>query len=138
VSMLGSGTQVTFAEVVGYPWHPASTSPCVRAHGYQRNITSSLGNRRLALSRSVTHVPPSLAVPLAAVVRRPRHITSATEGGEPFAHGITDPQTAVPVELHALDLGHREQGIRHESVIGEHRVVVAPRHATILAGGSKS
>jgi len=138
VSVVTSGTQVTFAEVVGYPWHPASTSPCVRAHRYQRHITSSFGNSKLALSRSVTHVPPLLAVPPAAVSCRPCHITSATESGQPLSYSIGDPQTAVPGEFHALDLSHREQGVRHESVIGEHRVVVAPRHAMILAGGSKS
>ena len=71
----------------------------------------------------------SVSVPAAPVARSARNITgameSATEGGQVLRHRITDPHTAEPLGLHALDLTRSEQGVGDVLVVGEDRVVVS-------------
>jgi hypothetical protein len=79
-----------------------------------------------------------LAVPPPAIAESRRHSTPTTESGQPLPDAITDPQAAEPVELHPLYLGDGEQGVGHESVIAEHRVVESPRHPEIVEPRTKT
>ena len=138
MSVAMDGTSVLFAEVPPEAWCSERTVPFVRARKYQRNITSSLGQRGSDLSRWGTAV---LAVPPPAVSARPRNRTTATESGESFAYGITHPHAAVPVTLHRLDLLRSQQRIRDELVLVEDREVVSRGHVCFgrvhsLMGGS--
>lgn len=129
MSVANDGTQVLFAAVEREAWTSMGTVPFVRERRYQGNITTRTGNRGLAFSRSGTAV---LAVPPPALTLRPLHRMTATESGESLALNVAHPQAAPPIELHALRLGAGEQGVRHESVIAEHREVVAPHPASLL------
>lgn len=120
MSVAMDGTSVLFAEVPPEAWRSAGTVPFVREPWYQRNITYSLGERGLDLSRKGTAV---LAVPPPAVSRRPCNSTTATESGQILRNGITHPQAAVPVTLHGLDFLRSQQGVGHEFVTLEDGVV---------------
>ena len=122
MTVVMTGTGVPFAEVEREAWARSGTVPFVRAPRYQCNITTRSGKGGLALSRTGTAV---LAVPPPAISRGPRNRMAATESGKVLAQRITDLETAEPVTLHVADLGAGQQGIGHESVIAEHRVVVA-------------
>jgi hypothetical protein len=77
------------------------------------------------------------STPSAGASAGSRNIPSATESGESFTHGITDPQAAVAVPLHLGRIGLGEHGIRHEHVIPEHGVVVPWRHGSMLLGAAR-
>ena len=84
-------------------------------------------------------VSPSLAVPPASVVSPSGDITgaseSATESGEPFSHRITDPHAAEPVGFHPSRLVLGQQGIGHELILVEDRVV-EPQDSMVRRGAN--
>jgi hypothetical protein len=72
-----------------------------------------------------------LAVPPATVAAR-QNRTPCPKPWQPLALSVADPQAAEAVELHVSSLADSEQGIRHESVIAEHRIVEAGGHAGMV------
>lgn len=90
-------------------------------HNIHRRLVRDL------VSRSA--VPPATAETLLW-----GHISSTPKRWQAFTDGISDAQAAVAVALHPSRLFLGEQGIRHESVIPEHGVVVPWRHGSMLLG----
>lgn len=84
----------------------------------------------------------SSSAPMAASWPLPANRTRATESGKSLANGITDEQAADALEFHIRRLALGEHGVRHESVIGEHRVVTShvcfgKPHGLMLQRGSR-
>ena len=109
-------------------------NPCVLVRSFRRNV---LGNRTYILAEADQGISCTRTAVLPFPVALPVHDSSATESGESFADSITDSQAAVAVTLHALGLLIGQQGVRHESVIPEHGVVIPRRHASMLARGAR-
>ena len=80
------------------------------SHNYYIGIVAGL------VSRSVSS-------PVVPKRRIGPHISATPKPRDQELRGVVDQDAALPVVLHAGSLGAGEQGIRHESVIGEHGVV---------------
>lgn len=84
----------------------------------------------------------AFSAPMPAARPLPVDRTTATESGKSLANRIGDEQAADALEFHIRRLGLGEHGVRHESVIGEHRVVAShvcfgKPHALMLTRGSR-
>lgn len=93
--------------------------------GTERGISSEHNNYtrivRGLVSRSVS--PPAMLEwgPVG-------HVSSTPKRWESFAGSVRHLETAEPVTLHVFDLGAGQQGVRHESVIAEHREIESTGH----------
>lgn len=109
-------------------------NPCVLVRSFRKDVLVNISYISAEVDQAI---PCTRTAVLPFPVALPVNDSSATESGESFAHDITDPQAAVAVTLHPLGLLLGQQGVRNESVIPEHGVVIPRRHGSMLARSAR-